>query len=255
MKKTFITLLALAGVAMGETYTPLTEDSWTHSAQRSARPAWAQNTTDGTLVLTNSNWSQAYSTYDFAENLEGPLSFALTVNRTSGNCYFSIAQVGSAGAVVIGTNEYGDGSMYAGTTTTIGSTAYTLNRSWEGDTVEDVTITSTNVKGDHFADSVFNTDATSTISGTTYVNAEGKTVLTLKAEGDKMSASVTKDIVLWEGFTLDKIVISGDGPNDHKGIWTVSNLSVTGTPSVPEPATATLGLLALAGLCVRRRRA
>ena len=35
---------------------------------------------------------------------------------------------------------------------------------------------------------------------------------------------------------------------------TDGSVSITNTASIPEPATATLSLLALAGLCARRRR-
>ena len=53
---------------------------------------------------------------------------------------------------------------------------------------------------------------------------------------------------LGKSYSLDKLVFSMDG-----GSQKVSNLKII-TNTIPEPTTATLSLLALAGLAARRRR-
>lgn len=56
-----------------------------------------------------------------------------------------------------------------------------------------------------------------------------------------------------ENITFSGLVITTDGGHQGPSYVTFSDLSIT-TPTVPEPTTATLSLLALAGLAARRRR-
>ena len=67
----------------------------------------------------------------------------------------------------------------------------------------------------------------------------------------------------FEGWTASDEAITEENYMDHIGEYYVANVdnkltmyfaSAPSTPSVPEPTTATLSLLALAGLCARRRR-
>ena len=70
--------------------------------------------------------------------------------------------------------------------------------------------------------------------------------------GTLSAAGETAEIDLGSFFEVNAITATFDG--DASYVANVSNISLTVTKNVPEPATATLSLLALAGLCARRRR-
>lgn len=247
MKKTLIALMALAGIASAETYTPLTEtEGWSAAAGRD-RGYWTQDATAGTLTLTNSNWGQATATYTFEEALSGTWEFTTQVYRTSGNAAFAFTLVGNNYAVSIGTLEYTSGTAYYGTTDNVTAKHYSFKEVWDNGGAK--------VDGTEFVAGAFNTNHTATISGFTTLDADNNVMLTLNVTGTAPGLTPgTTTINLGKDFELSKIAISGDGPNNHANIWTVSNMSVTTTETVPEPATATLSLLALAGLAARRRR-
>ena len=78
--------------------------------------------------------------------------------------------------------------------------------------------------------------------------------ITIKVEG--MAATNTTVLTFPKGdndvtMTINQL-LGFNGINIGKAM-TASNISFT-TPSVPEPTTGTLSLLALAGLCIRRRK-
>ncbi len=90
-------------------------------------------------------------------------------------------------------------------------------------------------------------------AGTITGNADGSCTLTF-GTGDY---SITKQ--LEKGFTLNSVIICMDGGYSdglEKTVYApeISKLRISYTKPLPEPATATLSLLALAGLASRRRR-
>ena len=220
MKKTLITLLALCGVAAADTATTPDELTWT--SLTITTPA------DGALAAGNSaiDWSEA--TGSLTESWE--LSFTLDPSRLSNQYLFGTVK-GSSGA---------DG--YTLQITSDGAIRLNENKSVEvlkvgSYTAEDsaVAITLQYVK---FVD-------------TEGVFKSGTFTLTV---GDATGT-----------YTVDAInnTIFNKGSNNN--VWTnggaekLSGISLKYAgavvlPAVPEPTTATLSLLALAGLAARRRR-
>ncbi len=248
MKKSVIALMALAGVAMATepvTLTPLTEEGWSHTVRTGKTATWSQNATSGTLTLDNSNWSQTSATYDLATNLGGTLGFSVDITRGSVSGGVSFVLIGTEKSLTLGTKGYTDGTLFYGTSDNVTASSYYLNEAWENGTTMD---------SSSLLSSACNYNATATLTGSTAVNAEGNTILTLTASSTSADSTATVNIDLGKNFVLDKIMFCGDGANNATGIWTISNLSVTGTPVIPEPSTATLSLLALCGLASRRRR-
>ena len=249
MKK-YITLAALlaAGTACANaaenavTIEPLKDAGWTHISLRD-RATWTQDVTNGTLTLNNSNWGQAVSTYDFATD-SSLNSFSVDIIRGSVSAGFMFTLVGTDSVVVVGTQSYGSGEIFYGTSTDTNEAVYSLNTAWD----EGTTVTPTSLLVD-----ALNYNATATVTGTTSVNDVGNTILTLSvtsttAGGNTGSATID----LGKDFKLDKVMICGDGANNATGIWTVSNLTI----SVPEPSAFGLlaGVGALALVASRRRR-
>ena len=90
-------------------------------------------------------------------------------------------------------------------------------------------------------------DASGNIMGQKSTNYTSGTV------GTKMSTTLNFDnALLWQdGYKVIAGIVGpqGDGTTEY----TIQNINVSAI-TVPEPATATLSLMALAGLCARRRR-
>ena len=258
MKKTIIALLALGGLASaaitdavqssvssGDTTVSLDilAQDWT-TGSRLGRPTWVKDDA-GDLTLTNSNWSQAYAIHDLSTNVTGVWTLTTSVYRPSNTAGFSITLVGLDKALTIGTQDYGSGTSYYGTTTNVTANGYSFQDALgeiSGTKVENST------KG---AENVFNNNQTANISASTALDNDNNVLLTLTLDGTADVTPYTTTINMGKGFTLDKIVVWGDGANGTAN-WKVTDLNLT--YSVPEPTTATLSLLALAGLAARRRR-
>lgn len=243
MKKTLITLFALAACAQAVepvVYDNLlgTTDGWTMGSDRD-RNLFVVNTADKTLTLTNSNWGQSYATCTLDETLShngySNLSFSVTMNSGDAKSY-SFALVGTENAIVIGSNY--DGKLLYGVSDNITASAYSFTANFDRHSnalVDGTELTTT------FA---ANTDYV--ISGVSSFDTDTQS-LTLTLSINNSETAVISGLSL---VNVDKLVFTGDGANNTTNV-TVSNLSITG---VPEPATATLSLLALAGLAARRRR-
>lgn len=217
-------------------------EGWTLGSIRGSSNLFTIDTGANTLTLTNSNWSQAYANYSLPTTLTATesqgigFSFDVKINDTDSSLTFSL--VGTTQAITLGTSYRANaGNILLGTSSAINSTVFSFNSDWESGT--GVVTSSTSITG------VATAGSTITISGSTKYNAEtGHHVLTLMC-GDK---STTLD--LGETVDVTRISFGGDGGNNQTN-FIVSNLSLY---TVPEPATVTLSLLALAGLATRRRR-
>lgn len=221
MKKTLITLLALAGVAAADTATTPEELTWT--ALSITTPA------DGAVAAGNSaiDWSEA--TGDLTNSWA--LSFTLDPSRLSNQYLFGTVK-GSSGA---------DG--YTLQITSDGAIRLNANKSNELLSV-----------GSYTAD---DSAVAITLQFVKFVDTEGEFksgVFTLTVGND--SASYTIDAVDNTVFTKgsNNNVWTNGGAEKLSGISLQYADSVVVTETVPEPTTATLSLLALAGLAARRRR-
>ncbi|MBR5331313.1 MAG: hypothetical protein IKV13_07465 [Akkermansia sp.] len=257
MKKTFIALMALAGVACGESYTPLTSSTF------QAKNNVTIDTVNQSISMTTSGWDKnAYATYRFADgpltlaNPNDELSFSFTIDRPTRTdetdndkvkslTFFSMALVGSSKATVIG---HGDPTDYTssscalqlGFSTNVANTGkrgYLFHNHGFGE-IEKVDVTESLAGGTPFD--------SATISGNiAWSDQEQGFILTLSS-----SAVTNKTLTynLGKTYEVRDVTFSLDGPDGPS----ISNVTIS---YIPEPATATLNLLALAGLCARRRRA
>ena len=239
MRKTFIALLALAGVASADMLDLLaSNDGWTFGTGRAGRGNWS--VTEVGLALNNCNWGQSHATYDFEKSFTGCWDMNATVDRYDNNAVFALTLVGSTQAITIGSKDYGSGTAYYGTTDVLDARAYALSGAWDNG--------GTLVTGTSLVEGAFNVNQTATLSASTVLDADANVILTLTVGGTAVENAGVATINLGKDFALERIVISGDGRNSTAN-WNVTSLTV-----VPEPATATLSLLALVGLAARRRR-
>lgn len=256
MKKTLIALMALAGVALGETgtiektYTPLNgTDHWTHNTLN--HTSWEYTEATQTLTFSPTKASgAAVSTFTLSDALFAeeatPLTFSFSITRGSSTAGVSFAIVGNNYAIVVGTKDYGSGELFSAITEDLSATAYYCSNTWSNTGVKDV-------GGSSLLTSCLNYNATATITGTATINAEGNTILTLNATSTSATGTGSVEYNLGKDFAINKLVIGADNAQFSDGVWSVSGIELTGR-IIPEPATATLSLLALAGLAARRRR-
>ncbi len=259
MKKTIIALMALAGVAAAEQYsiTPLTDSTfgtWTHSNKNTI--------TDGVLS-GNPNWQVDPSTYNvggvYTYSEAEPLSFSFDVqNNGTGNGMLTLAFIGTENAIIIGHGNYdkypaGDGTeitnrggdVQVGLTTNLTAQGYGFANTNPGDDAQLTAIT-------NWVNAMPCNGAITTLSGIIAWDGDSYS-LTLNSSAQ--TDALTCDLGLTK-LDLTKIMVTiegGGAPNNNDAAWQTSTLSNL-TVSVPEPTTATLSLLALAGLAVRRRR-
>ena len=220
MKKTIIAIMALASVAAADSVMSLEELTW--------NPLTVTTPANGTLASGNSaiDWSEA--TGNLTNSWE--LSFILDPSRLSNEYLFGTVK-GNSGA---------DG--YTLSITNAGAIALNQNKSSNVLTVGSYTA----------ADSA----VAITLQYVKYVDAEGNFdsgLFTLTVGNDSATYVVTEETntVFTKGSNNN--VWTNGGAEKLSGISVKYADSVV-APSIPEPTTATLSLLALAGLAARRRR-
>ena len=262
MKNTLVFLTFLASVAAAETitYTPLTSTvGWSEfgHARSNKTNVPSLNVTQSMLTMTDSNWSCGYAVYDFAENIvlrdeADTLSVTFTLSSSLVDSVVTGALVSTDRTIVMGHGAY-NGTQNSNS----GALISTINGFQVGDTtsVEDDSYNlhqdstpGTYVERDYTsANDVFTTDVGHTFTTSVAWDAtKSQFVANVKLGSESL---ISYD--LGENYTLDKLIFSMDcgatGTQKVSGVSVVANI-------VPEPTTATLSLLALAGLAARRRR-
>lgn len=212
--------MALAGVAAADPVMSLEELTW--------KPLTVTTPANGTLTASNSaiDWSEA--TGNLTNSWE--LSFILDPSRLSNEYLFGTVKGGSGA----------DG--YTLSITNAGAIALNQNKSNNVLTVGSYTA----------ADSA----VAITLQYVKYVDAEGNFdsgLFTLTVGNDSATYVVTDaaNTVFTKGSNNN--VWTNGGKEKLSGI-SVKYADAVVAPSIPEPTTATLSLLALAGLAARRRR-
>lgn len=255
MKKTLITLMALAGMASAVdlTYTNLfNESGWDVGSRRGRAPFVIEN---GTATVTSSNWGQAYANYNFSawdyDSYAMSETSVLTFNVTMKPLHMGLSS-----------------TLYIETTTS----AYVIGKDYDQAYVS-------YGKGNTNAVGIYNFDPPSDNNdGACYLGgdqnqlgtsdilaANTATTITATVAWDAASSSYSMTLsdgtstVNWnlgtDKIELKKIGFYADGANNTPNVeWSNFSFSATNVTLIPEPATATLSLLALAGLAARRRR-
>lgn len=249
MKKTIIALMALAGVSFaGTSITPLTDataGTWTHSNNNAI--------VDGVLS-GNPNWQVDPSVYTLTSALELTKGDTFTfsfdaVNNGTGNGILTLAFVGTENAVVVGHGTYdkpGD-ELQIGLTDNLTAQGYGFASTNPTDDAQ-VTALTTLTGG------MPTGGATSTISGSIAWDGDSYAI-TLGSSA--VTGTVSYDLGITT-FDVTKLVVTiegGGSPADNSDAWKTATMSNLTIGVVPEPTTATLSILALAGLAARRRRA
>ena len=221
MKKTIIALLALSGLAMADTYTASTPGKSGDSAQG--------NYYGFTLAFDNSS----YLTTDVPSDTILKLDSITLLSRSNG----------SSDDMKVAVYEYdADGTVgaFLGTSSTVqfaANTTFTL-------TFDGITVNSSDRYQFLYVAATADDSTLGTMEGYQAAAVQWGTSVT-----NSFSAQIPGG---WGTYT-------SSGLNSWEGIYvpvTTVTLStpVSAAPAVPEPTTATLSLLALAGLAARRRR-
>ena len=221
MKKTIIALLALSGLAMADTYTASTPAKSSAAAQGSYYGF--------TLAFDNAT----YLTTDVPADTELNLDSITLQSRSDSNTYgdMKVAVYAYAGDHTVGT--------FLGTSSTVqyvANTTFTL-------TFDGITVNSSNRYQFLYVNASADDATLGTLAGYQAASMQW---------GTSVTNSFSQNIPGGWGTYKSNGINSWEG--QYIPVTTVTLSTPTVTPAVPEPTTATLSLLALAGLAARRRR-
>ena len=246
MKKTIVTLAILSGLVQAEdNYQAKFDDGWVtlkdlvlHKTSVSNNTySDAGDITDGTLDGGNAtmSWNKLTENTDLTLSDSWRISFTLTNVNGDANSTFSTTSTGTAGGYILKVTAKNDNNEYSLQfgDETISDTALTLNTGYN------ITLS--------FIDLVDNKGVSQ--GGMFIVNVGGADVYSTRIAATDLGNAD------FEGST------NNTNNNYSTRLWTnggqqrFSNVKIeTNGRLIPEPTTATLSLLALAGLAARRRR-
>ncbi len=243
MKKTFITLLALAGMASAADYT--VTNVW--SADFGTEYGSNGYQLNGSLTSAGTFWDAGKCAVE-----GGALSSGSQRIHMAGGVYgswtddFQFSITLTLGNPISASNGWPVFAQVAGNGTALRFGPYTNAGNY-------VSIDGNLTKHDDQLDTTF-----AVTGGETYTVTLTKigTAITLAVDGRNVAFGTLADNV---SGNITEIALGGDTGSSYRINETVHSISyglvtVAESPVVPEPATATLSLLALAGLAARRRR-
>ena len=231
MKKTIIALVALAGAAMGDTYTAAEANSWLKEAGKTV--GGSKYTLTFTIADT---FQKAHGTGTTIFTLATLSDKAWTINQQDGR-YLGLGDGGSPDGSYDSRN---DATVNFVDTDTAGANSTADYSGWFYDSGSNGTALGgasfTIASGNGYTDITF-----TTADGSRSITLNRSTFLGLAHNG-----AAGNSVIKFEEIELSSVSIKYDD-----GTLTIPAKE---TPAIPEPTTATLSLLALAGLAARRRR-
>jgi len=245
--------LALTSVASAELFNPITDTT---------KGTWTTHGTavvaDGSISTGFTNWQVDSASYTLNETMtfspERALSFSFdATNAGTGNGMLTLALIGTTNAVVVGHGSYDRPAtqVQVGVTnnvTAIGGYGFAATNA--SDDVE--------MEAMSTWDAAMPTGETTTLSGQIAWDGDSYALTLFSSAIGEGKTPFTQDLGLTSlDLTKVMVTIEGGGTVDGNGNPQTSAAWLTGSVSniiIPEPATATLSLLALAGLAARRRR-
>ena len=262
MKKTFITLLALAGIAMGEMVNVQTVIYDTNK-NVTLTNVFIDEDTEGWV---STGWNSLSSA-----NIKTDLDLLGVTEKTSGHYYYigtgltdanSQYKTGTVENHGITITGRGYGAQKDGFYVNVTSVSDILG-GYDFENVTAITLTNTGKVSDS-ADAWYGLYTLN--SDGTWSQIQGVRAGDLRKSSNGGSNDYSKTITLTTDqiknlgengklFTLYRIAYSATQYVSMGSLTYDVAVNVPATPGVPEPATATLSLLALAGLAARRRRA
>ncbi len=254
MKKTIVALMALAGVTVGaEPLLTMDFTALTGSTNADTPAGWTAGQFNGTGNTPYYNfgtngatvgqpWKQNYLTTTLDIASQGAYTITFTLYNSvedTGNMFFLSSD---AYSIVIGNSYNSNSDIHVGTLTEAVGSDYVCFQT--GTKINPTVL-----------DSSSGLTVTGDISYTLTLQDGNMTIGATLSGGGSWNTTITG----LEDVTFNKVGFLTDGAGGTAGVKNITVLQNSTvvpepTPSIPEPTTATLSLLALAGLAARRRR-